>query len=265
MEPVALIDLRKQTVIDIAKNSNLNAHRASVVFVCDFSGSMDSLYRKGSVQRLVERILPIGIAFDDNQNVDFFIFSDNCRELESLTRQNYMGYVDRKVINRYQMSGTNYSPVVRDLLIKFFNVDPLPMVKNEKTSVSGFFKSFFGSKSKAPEQETPVVNIILKPIVNPVFVIFITDGDTNTEDRSTTENFLRTSSNYGIFFHFIGIGSSRFSFLDGLDNLSGRLLDNASFSKINDLEKLTDAQLYQDMMKEYPSWVVEAKRLNLIQ
>lgn len=68
-----LLNLRKQIVLDLKKERGLENQKASVVFVLDKSGSMDWLYKNGFVQRLTERILPVGLGFDDDGEVELYV------------------------------------------------------------------------------------------------------------------------------------------------------------------------------------------------
>jgi hypothetical protein len=52
--------------------------------------------------------------------------------------------------------------------------------------------------------------------------------------------------------------ASDFSFLEELDNVSGRLLDNASFFSVENPSSISDEKLYDLLMEEYPRWVKEA-------
>lgn len=230
------IELRKQSVIDLKKKTGLGADsKAQVYLALDFSGSMSPLYRDGTVQNVVERILPFGLAFDDNGEVDFYLFHDKYIKMpENITLQNIDGYVDKKVLNKYQMGGTSYAPVLEAIY-----ADTVTMSKG------GFF-------SKATPEKMD----------NPVYVIFITDG--NNSDRSATEDIIRKMSNAGIFVQFIGIGWEQFSFLDKLDDLSGRKIDNVNFFKIDDIQRISDDNLYNGLMAEFPGWVTQAKSHQLI-
>ena len=70
-----LIDLRKETVHKIVlEKRNLIDVNARVSIVLDFSGSMEHLYRNGSVQALLDKVFPIAIEFDDNEELDIWIF-----------------------------------------------------------------------------------------------------------------------------------------------------------------------------------------------
>lgn len=227
------LDLRKEQVLDLKKKVGLEGQKAQVVLALDYSGSMGMLYSDGSVQKLVERILPLGLAFDDNQEVDFYLFHDGqIRVDQTLNLNNIVGYIDNKVMNRYRMGGTNYAPVI-NAIVKDFG------------KKSGWFGS--GKPSK---------------LDLPVYVIFITDGENS--DRGDAEQAIREAANHGIFFQFVGIGRSSFSFLEKLDNLSGRNIDNANFFKVENLNNKTDEQLYSLLLTEFPTFVTEARTKNLI-
>jgi hypothetical protein len=229
------IDLRKNHVLNLKKESGLGIDsKAQVVLALDYSYSMNPLYSNGTVQDTVERILPFGLAFDDNGEVDFYLFEDNSIKLpENITLKNLDGYIANKVYGKYKMGGTNYAPVLNFIY----------------RNLSEAKKGFFGGAKKV-QMDTPV------------YVIFITDG--NNYDKSETEEIIQKMSKEGFFVQFIGIGKEQFQFLDKLDNLPGRLIDNVNFFKINDIRNCPDNELYAGLMKEYPTWVKEAKTNNLI-
>jgi hypothetical protein len=106
----------------------------------------------------------------------------------------------------------------------------------------------------------------------PVYVMFVTDG--STSDQPTTEKQLRWSSYEPMFWQFMGIGKGRkskskrllsfadsdFPFLEKLDELQGRLIDNANFFSVSSPDEVSDAELYDLLMAEYPSWLKLAKQ-----
>lgn len=101
----------------------------------------------------------------------------------------------------------------------------------------------------------PAIKELIKQAKNgeftfPVFVIFITDGE--NDDREATRRALVEASNYEIYFQFVGIGTDcEFSFLKELDNLKGRKFDNAGFIEVKDLNKISDEQLYDELLNEF--------------
>lgn len=90
---------------------------------------------------------------------------------------------------------------------------------------------------------------------------------------------IQSSSYEPIFWQFMAIGKSNkgtkpsgflrafqsdFSFLEELDNLTGRYLDNANFFSVEDPQMISDHELYDLLMAEYPGWVRAASDNGLI-
>lgn len=230
------LDMRKAIVLDLKKSIGLENQKAQIVLALDFSGSMDHLYRDGSVQKLVERILPLGLAFDDNGEVDFYLFESGQKKMpENITLKNVAGYINSKIMGKYSMGGTQYAPVINAIVKEFGKAQG---------------KGFFGFSAKS------------EPLDLPVYVIFITDGENS--DKSEAEAAIIEASKHGIFFQFVGIGSAQFTFLQKLDNLSGRNIDNANFFKVDNLANKTDEDLYKLLLTEFPSFIKEARTKNMI-
>lgn len=227
------INQQKEKVINLKKTSGIPFNSsAQVVLALDYSGSMSKLYRDNTVQAVVEKILPFGLAFDDNGEVDTYIFETGFQKISKpVTLKNLLGYVEREILKNYTMGGTNYAPV-------------LEAIYNDFTKSKGLF--YFFNKTT---------------MEYPVYIIFITDG--NNSDKNKTKEIVRKMSEKGFFIQFIGIGNERFDFLERLDNLTGRNIDNANFFKVLDISKMTDDELYNGLMNEYPSWYKQAKNLQL--
>lgn len=233
-------DTRKTQVINLKKKANIEHQKAQVVFAVDISYSMKNLYDNGTVQDTTERILPLGLAFDVDEAVDLFLFHQGVIEMkEQVTLKNIDGYVPKNIIGKHDYGGTNYAPVLNAILKKY-----------------GKFKKgggFLGlGKSNTPEK-----------LKHPIYVIFVTDGENS--DKYETEEALKALSNHGIFVQFVGIGHEKFQFLMKLDDLSGRLIDNANFFKIEDIKKIADDALYALLMTEFPLWLVLARKHGLIE
>ena len=125
---------------------------------------------------------------------------------------------------------------------------------------------FYFPDGAAGERKAPVRGAL------PVYVMFVTDG--STSDQPVTEKQLRWSSYEPIFWQFMGIGKGKksknkklasyadsdFPFLEKLDELSGRLIDNANYFSVASPDEHSDAQLYDLLMAEYPAWLKLAKQ-----
>lgn len=204
-----LIDMSKNNKIDMTK------HTARVALAMDYSGSMDNLFKRGCVQDTVTRLLPIALKFDDNGELESWLFSSGTERLKPVTVNNYKDYVKKVMLKaRMYMGGTEYAPVLNEVVDHYKNIEPS---------------------------------------VVPAFIIFITDGDNS--DKTKTNRIIRELSNYNIFVQFVGIGRENFDYLRSLDNMEGRKHDNTGFIKVEDIEKMNDEQLYTELLSQYKEWL----------
>ena len=217
------LDLRKKEVENIVMGiPQLSNITSRVALVLDFSGSMRNLYKNGTVQSVIERIMPIAMQFDDNQELDLWIFENGFTRLGGVTKENFYGLANN-IFNQYSMGGTEYAPVMNDVYKKYIKEDPANIAN---------------------------------------YVIFITDGDNS--DRGNTNKIITEASKYPIFWQFVGIGDDSFSYLQKLDDMDGRYVDNADFFPIYDINNITDNELYTKLFDEYPGWLSNPKVQEMI-
>ncbi len=196
------------------KKINLNTHRARVFVVMDRSGSMDHLYRNGAVQDVLTRLLPLALRFDDNGELEVYVFNRTCTQTAPMNINNFESYVEKEILGKGYgpTGGTNYAPVIKETMCNYNDGSPYP-----------------------------------------AFGIFITDGE--NADSDLTDMAVRESSKYKIFYQFVGIGNERFNYLQKLDDLDGRAVDNTAFIKVADFSRLDDEQLYAMLLEQYPQWL----------
>lgn len=204
-----LINMSKSSKIDMTK------HQARVALAMDYSGSMGNLFRNGSVQNVITRLLPIALKFDDNGELESWLFSNDYDSLEPVTINNYKNYVREFMMNsRMSMGGTNYAPVLEDIVSYYKDIEPSTI---------------------------------------PAFIIFITDGE--NWDTGETNKIIRELSNYNMFVQFVGIGDESFSYLKSLDNMKGRKCDNTGFIAVENMNSMTDDKLYTELLRQYKDWL----------
>jgi len=249
-EAPQLIDLAKKADISLQK-ANLTNHQAKVALCLDISGSMASLYSSGKIQRFAEKILALGCWFDDNGSIDIFLFGADAHKAGEMTLANFKNFIPN-VLNQYPLEGGTYYGKVMKMIRSFYF--PLGRGESRKSAVASN---------------------------KPVYVMFVTDG--STADNSETEQQVKWSSFEPIFWQFMAIGKSRkdvkgeglfgwlskafasdFTFLEELDNMSNRYVDNADFFSVEDPEIIADQELYDLLMTEYPGWVKLAKTKKLL-
>jgi hypothetical protein len=95
----------------------------------------------------------------------------------------------------------------------------------------------------------------------PALIIFQTDG--SPDDQRSAEQTLRAYSKGPYFWAFVGFGGN-IRFLEKLDDLSGRAVDNASFFHARDPHRTTDEQLYDGITHEYAGWLAAATAAGIV-
>lgn len=126
-DTIKKVNLLKEDVQKVCLTKDpLKGLKAQVGLVLDYSGSMRQLYNDGTVQDVIEKILPLGMTFDDNGSVEVWIFHDSYRRLPDITLSNVHGYIKREIIDKgYQMGGTSYAPVMENV-VKAYKKSKLP-------------------------------------------------------------------------------------------------------------------------------------------
>ncbi len=234
-----LVSLAKVASVSLAKRG-LDHHRARVVLCLDISKSMRAQYESGKVQRFAERVLALGTRLDDDGAIDVFLFAKNAYAFGALSLTNWAGFTDELLAAHPLEGGTRYGTVMQ-------------LVRRE----------LFGD---APERTTPLRADL------PVYAMVLTDGQTGTKPQAIAQ--LVASSYEPVFWQFLGLGkggtdgggsgSQGFGFLQEMDTLPGRFLDNAGFFGLADLDAVDDDALYDQMMGEYPGWVPQARTKGLL-
>jgi hypothetical protein len=195
---------------------------ASVAIVIDASGSMSFLYSKGTVQRTFERMLAVASAMDDDGILDVWFFGSRSMRAPSVTAQKYENYVARTYPEPRFFGGLgigNNEPVVMEDVVRKYIIEE-------------------------PNKQIPT------------YVIFISDG--GFYESTKISKILIDCANNNIFWQFVGIGNADYGVLRKLDQLPGRLVDNAGFFALDDMDLISDEELYNRLLDEFPLWFKEA-------
>lgn len=218
-EKISGIDLKKKSATIVLEKKKLTGVKARVGVVLDISGSMRRLYKEGVVQEVVERVLAVASQFDDDGELDVWVYDNEFSRLPAATEATFMGYVEKNILSNSGVHkfGRNDEPKVMEDVIR----------KYTKQDLSD----------------------------EPVFLVFINDGGC----KSGIKKFIVESSDKPIFWQFVGIGDSNFDVLRRLDTMGGRVVDNANFFHVDDISQVSDEELYNQLLNEFPMWLKEAK------
>lgn len=218
------IDLQKKSVRIVLEKKKLTSVQARVGLVLDITGSMRTMYKNGTVQKVVERILAVASQFDDDGMLDVWVYDHEFSRLAPVTEKDFNDYVNREILQNEDVHkfGRNDEPLVmRDVMEKYLLKEPSEL---------------------------------------PAFVVFINDGGC----KKTIKPLIVSSSDKPIFWQFVGIGNGNFDFLKKLDEMDGRFVDNANFFQVEDIENVSEEELYDALLNELPEWLKEAKEKGVL-
>ncbi|MFF8435117.1 vWA domain-containing protein [Streptomyces bacillaris] len=223
-----LVSLYKSAGVSLEKHG-LNGRRAAVYLVLDYSGSMRDYYKDGTVQALADRVLGLSAHLDDDGRVPVVFFSTDVDGHAEIGLDRHHGMIDKIVANLGHMGRTNYH-VAMDAVID----------------------DYLDSGS-----------------TDPALVVFQTDGGPTS--KLAAERYLCKAARLPLFWQFIGFGdtrSSQFDFLRKLDELpvpAKRPVDNAGYFHAGlDPRKVSDTELYDRLLGEFPSWLAAAEARGIV-
>ena len=219
----ALVSLYKSAGASLHRHG-IEGVRAAVYLVVDYSGSMKPYYHNGSVQALADRVLGLSAHLDDDGRVPVVFFSTDVDAETDIALADHQGRIDRIVAGLGHMGKTSYH-----------------------LAMDAVIDHYLDSGSTAP-----------------ALVVFQTDG--GPINKLAAERYLCKAAKLPLFWQFVGFGdphSKQFDFLRRLDDLAvpdKRVVDNAGFFHAGaDPAKVSDAQLYDRLVGEFPKWLVAAR------
>jgi hypothetical protein len=224
----ALVSLYKSAGASLVEHG-LDELRAAVYLVLDHSGSMSRYYRDGSVQALADRVLSLAAHLDDDGRVPVVFFSTDVDAVTEIALDDHQDSVRRIAAGLGHMGRTHYEAAMEAVIDHYLD--------------SG--------------------------ATDPALVVFQTDGGPSS--RTAAERYLCKAAKLPLFWQFIGFGNARghqFDFLRRLDELAvpaRRVIDNAGFFPAGrDPRRMSDAQLYDRLLAEFPLWLTQARAQGLV-
>ncbi|MEH2091583.1 TerD family protein [Nostoc sp.] len=227
----AEINLLKAKVDIVLEKKGISKNVARVALVLDISGSMNNQYNSGAVQAFLERIVPVASRLDDNKRLDVWFFGSKSKRTKSVTEINVDGYINKEC---GELKRTLFVFKMSSLMIE------LGVGNNESSVIKDVIKKY--------TQE--------EPSKLPTLIVFLSDG--GVTDEQGIKKSVIDAAKYPIFWQFVGLAGSNYGILERLDTMGDRIVDNADFFHVDDLGKITDEQLYERLLNEFPSWMKQA-------
>lgn len=229
LEKRATLDLRKREVVRVLSDRSAHGVRARVVLVVDKTGSMQNQYRKQVVHRVVERVIPIATQLDDDGTLEAYLYA-----------RSFLKLPDIEVADGERWART------------FLHL-------------TGVHEGLDYDSIGARNDELPIMRDIIDGLAAttvPTLVLFFTDGGF-AKKREIAE-LMREASRLPAFWQFVGLGRANYGVLRTLDEMEDRLVDNAGFFALDDIDRVQDTELYARLLGEFPDWLRAARAAGII-
>jgi len=96
----------------------------------------------------------------------------------------------------------------------------------------------------------------------PVLVIFISDG--GVSQNAEIKKLLTAAAALPVFWQFVGIGGRQYGVLEKLDTMTGRIVDNCGFFALDHLDSVSEQELYDLLLGEFPLWLSAARQKGVL-
>ncbi len=221
----SIIDLTKKSFIELEKKKLIGLN-ARVALVLDASGSMDGQYKRGDVQKVVNRLMPLAINFDNDGSFECWAFAEKTTQLDDVILSNVNDFINTtKQGWRQWHVGARYN-------------EEIPAIE----AVIKYYSQFKDNL--------------------PVYVLFISDGGVGSIRKM--QSLLTNAATLPMFWQFVGIGGRNYGALEKLDDMPGRVVDNCNFFAIDKITSIEDEKLYELLLEEFPDWLNAARLKNII-
>ena len=221
----SIIDLTKKSFIELEKKKLIGLN-VRVALVLDASGSMDGQYKRGDVQKVVNRLMPLAINFDNDGSFECWAFAEKTTQLDDVILSNVNDFINTtKQGWRQWHVGARYN-------------EEIPAIE----AVIKYYSQFKDNL--------------------PVYVLFISDGGVGSIRKM--QSLLTNAATLPMFWQFVGIGGRNYGALEKLDDMPGRVVDNCNFFAIDKVTSIKDEKLYELLLEEFPDWLNAARLENII-
>ncbi|ARZ69014.1 stress response protein [Streptomyces albireticuli] len=239
------LSLRKEQVaVSLSKRGAAGA-RARVILVLDASGSMALLYSKGVVADVVERMAAVAAQLDDDGEMQAWAFASHPARLPDLRLGELPDWLRLHV---------------RVGELSFFGRPKKPRKGLQEGQVDMRMVGIQNEEQKVIAEVRTYVRE--NPAADPTLVLFFSDGGVHR--NAEIERELRAAVEEPVFWQFVGLGRADYGVLERFDTMPGRRVDNVGFFAVDDISSVSDAELYDRLLSEFPDWMVAARREGII-
>ncbi|WP_431963996.1 VWA domain-containing protein [Actinacidiphila sp. bgisy160] len=239
------LSLRKEQVAVSLRKHGAAGVVARVILVLDASGSMSGLYARGVVADVVERMAAVAAQLDDDGDMQAWTFASHSARLPDLRIAElplwlrlHVRVGELSLFGRPKKPRHGLQPGQVDM--RFVGI------QNEEQKVIAEVRAF----------------VRAYPTAAPTLVLFFSDG--GVYRNAQIEQQLREAVEEPVFWQFVGLGRADYGVLERFDTLPGRRVDNVGFFAVDDIATVPDAELYDRILSEFPSWMTAARQAGIL-
>lgn len=238
------LSLRKEQVAVSLDKHGVTGVVARVILVLDASGSMTALYSRGVVKNVAERMAAVAAQLDDDGEMQAWTFATNPARLPDLTIGELPEWL-RLHVRVGQMSLFGRKKPQKGLVPGQVDMRAVGF-QNEEQKVIAEVRAY----------------VRQNPVPAPTLVLFFSDGGVYRD--AEIERELRAAVEEPVFWQFVGLGRANYGVLQRFDTMAGRRVDNVGFFAVDDIERVSDPELYDRLLTEFPSWLRDARRAGIL-
>jgi stress response protein SCP2 len=214
-EKRAELDLRKREVAKVLINKSAFGIRARVILVIDKTLSMSRQYSKQVVHRVVQRMIPVATQLDEDGTLEAYLYALSFAKLPDITVEHGEAWAQAFLHLTGIHQGIDYARI--------------------------------GGRN----DELPIMREIVASLRHgdaPTLVLFFTDG--GFAKKREIAALMRDASRLPAFWQFVGLGKANYGLLRTLDEMSDRVVDNAGFFALDDIDQVDDAQPVREFAQQ---------------
>lgn len=254
-----IVDLEKR-VVDVNKLPD----DINVTLALDVSGSMEHLFRDGSVLHTLQRVVAVSNVIDDDGILNFYCFSAASIPQEDIEAKRDFKKLPKLIETLSKQKGdfwrgTYFAPVLKDIIAGHkTEAEATTKVVNKSVPVTSFMGKMWnivrGVFGLAPIMQIVQETVTIPPEAKELemtkqLVILITDGD-NFDEGNTRVLFKQMLEDNQFYFQCIGVGHSS-SFLSEC----ARQYANVGYTELSsfteDDEALTNALVSTQVLRHF--------------
>lgn len=165
--------------------------------------------------------------------------------------------VERSLGFALQIDADGKIPVIRfDTFVK-------PAVEVDVTNYQEATQHLYHAYDMGSTNLTAALKHLLdlaKQATSPIFAIIVTDGEPNNTHTAT--EVVKELADYAVFLKFLAI--QPVSYLQELDDMGDRRIDNADAKFITDPSGMSDLEFAEAMADEWDTWITAATNVGII-